>query len=70
MHFPFLHPAKNIVNESSDGTEDQPPAVVIHEHFENTNEGSEFIDDALRMEDVILPRTEESIAPGNPGHLL
>jgi uncharacterized protein YbjT (DUF2867 family) len=26
---------------------DEPPQVVSHEHFENTSEGSEFLDDAL-----------------------
>jgi hypothetical protein len=26
-----------------------PPTVVVHEPLHNTNEGSEFLDDAIRM---------------------
>ncbi|HVY73815.1 MAG TPA: hypothetical protein VG890_03240 [Puia sp.] len=43
-------------------THEQPP--------QNTSEGSEFLDDVLRMEDLSLARTEEIIASGAPKDLL
>lgn len=63
MQFSFLHPFKLNLRE------EQPP-VVIHEASHNTSEGGEFLDDALRMEDLILTHTEESLAAGSPDHLL
>ena len=53
MHFPFLHPIKHNLDEH--------PMVVRHEKFDFTSEGSEFLDDALRMEDVTLPEPEEDL---------
>ena len=44
--------------------------VPIHEPPHNTNEGSEFLDDAIRMEDLPIIYTEESIAAGSPHNLL
>jgi len=37
--------------------------VAINEPPSNTNEGSEFLDDALRMTEQPLWYTEESLAP-------
>jgi hypothetical protein len=44
--------------------------VPIHEPPHNTNEGSEFLDDAIRIEDLPIIYTEESIAAGSPHNLL
>ncbi len=57
MHFPFLHPVNNIVNEQ--------PSVINQERESLSMEGSEFLDDALRMEDL-SPRNDEYVATGNP----
>ncbi len=64
MLFPFLHPTKSDFadNHSQVVTHEQPP--------QNTSEGSEFLDDVLRMEDLSLARTEEIIASGAPKDLL
>jgi hypothetical protein len=43
--------------------------VTIQEPPHNTSEGSEFIDDAIRMKDQPLMRTEESVAAGSPENL-
>ena len=59
------HPIKN-----PDDQLGQPALVTIHEHEHNTNEGSEFLDDAIRMHDQPLIYTEESIAAGSPENLL
>ncbi len=53
--------------------EDEPgkhTLVSFLEHQHNTNEGSEFLDDAIRTEDQPLIYTEESVAAGSPEHLL
>lgn len=44
--------------------------IVVHEHPHNTNEGSEFLDDAIRIKDQPLMYTEEAIAAGSPEDLL
>lgn len=44
--------------------------VPIHEPPHNTTEGSEFLDDALRMHEQPLIYTEESVAAGSPKNLL
>jgi hypothetical protein len=63
MHFSFLHPFKiNLQVEH--------PLVGNHPTPHDTSEGSEFLDDALRMEDLILTPTEESVAAGSPACLL
>ena len=59
----FLHPIQNNQPE-------EHPLVATHEQFHNTTEGSEFLDDALRMEDLSPIHTEESVAAGSPKHLL
>ncbi|HEY4109629.1 hypothetical protein [Puia sp.] len=70
MRLPFFPPAQNIADGPSQEFSDERPPVVIREQSQNTSEGSEFLDDALRTEDLFLPRTEESVAAGTPGHLL
>jgi len=65
MHFSFLHPFKLNLRD----LEDHQP-VVTHAVRHDSSEGSEFLNDALRMEDIILTPTEESVAAGSPGSLL
>lgn len=62
MHFPFLHHVRSNAEE--------PPPVVNHEPESFSMEGSEFLDDAIRMEDLMPVRTEEIVAAGSPGNLL
>ncbi|NII29336.1 hypothetical protein HB364_29925 [Pseudoflavitalea sp. X16] len=66
MIFYFLHPAGNHLHHPSD----EHKLVRLHEPPHNTNEGSEFLDDALRMDDEPVVYTEESIAAGSPENLL
>ena len=54
MLLSFLHPFKIDQRE-------EHPLVAIHAAPRNTSEGSEFLDDALRMEDLIVTHVEESI---------
>jgi hypothetical protein len=69
MRFSFIHPFKlNLGNEHT-----HIPEVTIHQPLHDTSEGSEFLDDALRMEDLsITPYayTEQSVAAGSPANLL
>ena len=62
MHFPFTHPTTNHSEE--------PPAVVTHEPESLSMEGSEFLFDGLRMDELAGIRTEEIVAAGSPGQLL
>jgi hypothetical protein len=43
---------------------------VHNQPLHDVNEGSEFLDDAIRMEDVSLPFTEESISTESHENLL
>jgi hypothetical protein len=66
MHIPFIyHPIKNWKNEP-----DKHILVPVQEPPHNTNEGSEFLDDAIRTEDQPLIYTEENVAAGSPQNLL
>jgi len=65
MQFSFLHPFKLDLRER-----DEHPVVAVHAIPHDTSEGSEFLDDALRMSDLILTPFEESIAAGSPASLL
>lgn len=65
MHFSFLHPFKLNLREM-----EEPPTVVVQAVERNTSEGGEFLNDALRMEDIILTPFEESVAAGSPDKLL
>jgi len=63
MHFPFLYPNKSNLQA-------EHPLIAILQPPHNTSEGSEFLDDAIRMEDLSLTRFEESVAAGSPDNLL
>jgi hypothetical protein len=63
MHFSFLHPFKIDL-------QDERPTVTVHRTEHDTSEGSEFLDDALRMEDLTLTLPEVSVAAGSPDYLL
>lgn len=66
MNLFFLHHAdKNRKDQPDKHTPVQP-----HEPPHGTSEGSEFLDDAIRMEDLPVTYTEESIAAGSPKNLL
>ncbi len=65
MIFPFLHPVANSLAVPSD----EHQLVPLHEAPLNTNEGGEFLDDTLRMDDQPIIHTEESIAAGSPQNL-
>ena len=65
MNLFFLHPAiKKIIDKPAE----RP--VVHREPSHNANEGSEFLDDAIRTHDQPLIYTEESVAAGSPRYLL
>ena len=64
--FSFLHLlAKNQEDEPGKHT-----LVPFQAPEYNTVEGSEFLDDAIRMKEQPLMHTEESVAAGSPGNLL
>ena len=66
MNLFFLHPAdKNRKAQPDKHTHVQP-----HGPIHDTSEGSEFLDDAIRMEDLPVIYTEESMAAGSPLNLL
>jgi hypothetical protein len=65
MNLLFLHPAGNNRQAQSD-----THPVVHNEPSHNMNEGSEFLDDAIRIEDLPIIYTEESIAVSSPKNLL
>ena len=65
MNLLFLHPA----NKNPQAPSDKHP-VIHNEPLHNTNEGSEFLDDAIRTEDLPVIYTELSVAAGSPQHLL
>jgi len=56
MNFFFLHPfkIKPVVQQ-----EEEHPLVALHETAaQNSSEGSEYLDDALRMEDMVMTPAE------------
>ena len=63
MNFSFFHPIKS-------NPEEEHTLVAIHALPRNTSEGGEFLDDAIRMEDLTWTHTEECIAAGSPVNLL
>ena len=67
MNLQFFHlPAKNREVEPAKHT-----LALFQEPQHNTNEGSEFLDDTIRMKDQpLMVHTEESIAAGSPEYLL
>ncbi len=62
---PFVrnHPAQSQEDESE-------TLIAVHEHEHNTMEGSEFLDDAIRMKEQPLMYTERTVAVGSPENLL
>ena len=54
MNIFSLHPGRKNVKEQS---EEHP--IIHYESSDNTNEGGEFIDDAIRMHEQPLEHTEE-----------
>ncbi|NML21302.1 hypothetical protein HHL16_10485 [Pseudoflavitalea sp. G-6-1-2] len=65
MHLPFFH----LHNDQLESSPDQHP-VVHTEPAHNTSEGSEFLDDAIRMHEQPLMYTEVSVSAGGPVDLL
>ena len=65
MNLFFLDP--NTINQE-DKSAEYP--IVHNEPAHNTYEGSEFVDDAIRMRDQPLMFTEISVAVGCPENLL
>ena len=63
MHFTFLHPFKLKMTE-------EQPMTVIHEIPDASCGGGEFLDDAIRMDDVPFVRSEDCVAAGSPSGLL
>jgi len=55
MHFSFLHPFKLKLHEDHS-------LVPLHAMPHDIDEGGEFLDDALRMEDIILPADHNTVA--------
>jgi hypothetical protein len=66
MNFIFYHdPVKKPEVEPA-----KHPPSLLKEPADYTNEGSEFLDDAIRTKDQPLVYTEEAVAPGSPENLL
>ena len=64
MNLFFLHPAPKNLKEQSD-----KHTLVHNEPVQNADEGSEFLDDAIRMEELPLFYAEESAATESPQNL-
>jgi hypothetical protein len=65
MNLFFLHPdTKNLKDKS------EKHSIIHNEPVRYVNEGSEFLDDAIRMHDQPFMYTEESVAAGCPENLL
>lgn len=61
----------NLFEKKQKHQQDEHAVVVLDESVHNITEGSEFLDDAIRMKEqpFIYLYTEESIAPGRPKNL-
>jgi hypothetical protein len=64
MHFFSLNPT-----HPNDSPEEHP-LMISRRPMEYANEGSEFLDDALGIEDLPESRTEEIVAASAPRNLL
>ena len=62
MHLFFLHPDTKDLKDQLN----EPMLRPSHEQSDNTSNGDEFLDDAIRMEDLSIIQTEESIAGEKP----
>ena len=58
MHPFFLHPGIKDLK----GQLNEPMLRPSHEQSYNTSDGGEFLDDAIRIEDLSIIQTEENIA--------
>jgi len=63
---PLHHPPA----KESETKADIRPIVRRQELQPYSNEGGEFLDDAIRTEDLINVHTEENVASSSPGNLL
>ena len=62
MHLFFLHPdTKDLKDQFNEHM-----LLPSHEQSYNASDGGEFLDDAIRMEDLSIIQTEESIAGERP----
>ena len=66
MHLPFLYRRP----VESKQTTIEHTFDPVHDPNAYTNEGSEFLDDAIRMKDQPLQYTEQCITVGSPEYLL
>ena len=66
MKFFLFHSAL----KNQDDRKKEELRLVINEPMHNTNEGGEFLDDAIRMKDQPLVHIEENIATAYPQGLL
>ncbi len=66
MNITFIHPFK--IRLETRPAEDRD--IFKHQSPHSSSEGSEFLDEGLRMEDYQVSYTEVSISPGNPEKLL
>ena len=69
MLFSFLLPPKRKLHEKH-ALIPINELVPIHGLPHNTSEGSEFLDDAIRMEEMSITRCEECVSAGSPEKLL
>ncbi|QEC40290.1 hypothetical protein [Pseudobacter ginsenosidimutans] len=67
MNFSFIHPFKLNLRVSTVTTD--IPDIHKHQPPHSSTEGSEFLDQGLRMEDYIPVYTEINVSPGNPENL-
>jgi hypothetical protein len=65
MHFSIPHTHQTSTKELLD----ELIVEVVHSSSSYTSEGSEFLDDAIRMKDQPLIYSEESIAASSPEYL-
>ena len=66
MKFFFSDP----LEKKQKNEQDEHAVVIVDESHHYITEGSEFLDDAIRMVDQPFVYTEESVAAGSPGNLL
>lgn len=66
MHPFFLH----LLAKNQNSPADENMSVTTHDHPHDATEGSEFLDDALRMKDQPLSYTEEVIPAAGETDLL
>jgi hypothetical protein len=65
MNLFFLHPTAKDQKEQSD-----KHTLIHHEPLDYMDEGSEFLDDAIRMEDLPLSYSEEGVAAESSQNIL